>query len=148
MKIERLNKENEKIHTTVAAMFFRNDEVLIIQKADPAYKKKYSVIAGHVEEGETIEEALLREVYEESGLNVSQYCLLKSFIELPDSCRYGVHLHDWHVYEIKQEIDIDKIEFDKEEIIGLHWVKKSELSSIKEYFTSGSTSMLSALGFF
>lgn len=148
MKLERLTKEKQKVHTTVAAMFFEDDKVLIIQKADPAYKKKYSVVAGHVEEGESIEDALLREVREEIGLNVSNYSLLESFVELPDSCRYGVDVHDWHVYQINHKIEIDKIEFDKEEIVGLKWVNKKELPEMKEFFTSGSKSMLTALGLF
>ena len=79
MKVEKINKNNEKIHVTVAAMFFKDDKVLIIQKADPAYKKKYSIVAGHVEEGESIEDALLREVAEETGLNISEYTLMESF---------------------------------------------------------------------
>ncbi len=148
MKVEKINKNNEKIHVTVAAMFFKDDKVLIIQKADPAYKKKYSIVAGHVEEGESIEDALLREVAEETGLNISEYTLMESFKELKDSCRYGVNLHDWHVYRIEHEIDIDKIDFDKEEIIALHWVSLSDLPSMKEYFTSGSKSMFTALGLF
>ena len=63
------NKNNEKIHLTVAAMFFKDDKVLIIQKADPAYKKKYSIVAGHVEEGEDNLTAAKREIYEESGVS-------------------------------------------------------------------------------
>lgn len=148
MKLERLNKSNQKVHTTVAALFFKGEDILIIQKADPAYKKKFSVVAGHVEEGESIEDALLREVSEEMSINISSYSLLKSFIELPDSCRYGVDVHDWHVYQVNHEIDIDKIEFDKEEIVGLKWVNKKDLPEMKEFFTSGSKSMLTALGLF
>lgn len=148
MKIERINSNNKKVHVTVAAMFFNEDKVLIIQKADPAYKKKYSIVAGHVEEGESIEDALLREVEEETGLYISQYTLMESFHELNDSCRYGVDLHDWHVYKIEHEIDIDKIDFDKEEIIALHWVPLSELPAMKDFFTSGSKSMFTALGLF
>lgn len=148
MKVKKISKTGKKVHVTVAAMFFKDDKVLIIQKADPAYKKKYSIVAGHVEEGESIEDALLREVAEETGLNISQYTLMESFNELNDSCRYGVDLHDWHVYKIEHEIDIDKIDFDKEEIIALKWIPLSELPAIKEFFTSGSKSMFTALGFF
>jgi len=148
MKLERLSQSNQKVHTTVSALFFKGEDILIIQKADPAYKKKFSVVAGHLEEGESIEDALLREVSEEMNLNISSYSLMKSFVELPDSCRYGVDVHDWHVYHVNHEIDIDKIEFDKEEIVGLKWINKKDLPEMKEFFTSGSKSMLTALGLF
>ena len=84
MKVEKTTKNGDKKHQTVAALFFNGEKMLIIQKADPAYQKKYSVIAGHVEDGETIEDALLREVYEETGLNISEFELMAVFVDLAD----------------------------------------------------------------
>lgn len=149
MKFEKLNDSGDSLHVTVAALFFnKNNDMLIIQKADPAYKKKYSVVAGHLEENETIEDALLREVYEEIGVNVSEYELLAEFKNLNDHCRYGVFFHDWNIFKINQVIDIDKIDFDKEEIISLQWMSKEKIIENKEFFTSGSKSMLTALKIF
>ena len=65
MKKEKLNNAGKKIHTTVSTLFFNEKEenekekMLIIKKSDPAYRKKNSVVAGHVEVGKTIEDALL-----------------------------------------------------------------------------------------
>lgn len=150
MKLIRTNKNNEIVHTTVCAMFLKDNEILVIQKADPAYKKKFSVVAGHVEQGETIEEALKREVKEEVGLEINKkdFTLIKEFKELKDTCRYGAHVHDWHVYQININIDIEDIIFDKEEIIALKWMNFEELKNEKEHFTSGSKSMLSELKYF
>lgn len=149
MKRKKINKNGQEIHMTVSALFFnKNNEMLIIKKADPAYSKKYSVVAGHIEEGETIEDALLREVSEEISLNISEYELIAEFENLNDSCRYGASLHDWYVFKINHKIDINKINFDKKEIISLHWMNKEEMKKNKDFFTSGSKSMLSALNMF
>ena len=64
-KMYSINAKNQGYHTTVCGMFFNDNKVLIIEKADPAYKRKFSVVAGHVEENEAIEEALKREISEE-----------------------------------------------------------------------------------
>lgn len=149
MKKEKLNNAGKKVHTTVSALFFNEKkEMLIIKKSDPAYSKKYSVVAGHVEDGETIEDALLREVFEEMNLNVSEYELIAEFENLNDTCRYGVSFHDWHVFKINHKIEIEKINFDKEEIESLQWMGINEIQKNKEFFTSGSKSMLSALNIF
>lgn len=148
-KMYSVNAKNQGYHTTVCGMFFDDNKVLIIEKADPAYKRKFSVVAGHVEENETIEDALKREISEELNIVLTDnYELLKVFKQLDDSCRYGIDIHDWYVFDIKLNIDIEKINFDKEEIISLQWIEKEELPKYKNYFTPGSKSMLTALGYF
>lgn len=135
-------------HNSFCFIFNEKKEMLIIKKSDPAYSKKYSVVDGHVEDGETIEDALLREVFEEMNLNVSEYELIAEFENLNDTCRYGVSFHDWHVFKINHKIEIEKINFDKEEIESLQWMDINEIQKNKEFFTSGSKSMLSALNIF
>lgn len=43
-------------------------------------KKFYSCLAGFIESGETIEEAVRREVYEEAGVEVGEGELKRSFV--------------------------------------------------------------------
>ena len=146
-KFIAVNKDGLEYHITVALMLFRNDEILIIEKADPAYGNKYSVIAGHLEQGEDPIHAIKREAFEEIFLNVDykDFILLNKFEGLQDTCRYGVHVHDWHIFTVDREIDIETLQFDKSEISSLKWMKIAELEASKHIFTKGSNAMLRAM---
>lgn len=56
----------------VAACVIRNNEgkYLLVQEAQPKVYGLWNLAAGHVDKGETIEEAAVREAKEESGLKV------------------------------------------------------------------------------
>lgn len=56
-----------QISPVVMALIWRNHEILLARSPHFA---PYSVLAGFVEPGETLEQALIREVYEEVGLSV------------------------------------------------------------------------------
>lgn len=146
-KLTRINDKGQQIHATVAAMFFdkSKEHILMIEKADPAYGSKYSIIAGHVEDNETIHEAFKRELFEELSLENAEFKLLKSFIELKDSCRYGVHVHDWHVFTVDYIPNLQNETFDKSEITSLHWIKVSELTGFSHKLTSGAYSLFKAM---
>lgn len=63
-----------KRHTLVPASYLvlkRNNEVLLSRRFQTGYEDgKYSVPAGHVEEGETCTRALIREIEEEIGIGI------------------------------------------------------------------------------
>ena len=92
--------------------------------------------AGHVEENEKPEDALLREVEEEVGIYVKKYKLiLHEFIEW-NECKMGVKGHDFFVYEIidcKGEI---KSNFESKNIkwMGADDMKNFKLEPVWEYF--------------
>lgn len=52
------------------AVVRRGDQVLLVQRARPPYAGYLGLPGGAVELGETVEEALVREVLEETGLTV------------------------------------------------------------------------------
>ena len=54
----------------VGAVIFRNDSVLLVQRGKPPSRGKWTVPGGLVEVGESLEEAVKREVQEEVGLRV------------------------------------------------------------------------------
>ncbi len=85
------------MHFTSAAVIRRDGKILMIDRK--IFPLGFACIAGHIEEGETPEEALTREVGEESGLKIIKS--KKIFEEEVDEnvCSRGVTVHYWHVYE-------------------------------------------------
>lgn len=151
MKKKRINKNMEIVHSTISALFLKNDEILLIQKADPKYEKKWSIIAGHVEHNESIESAFLREVKEEVGISLQKddYQKIHFFENLNDECRYdNVKKHDWHVFSILKNISINEMVFDKSEIIQAKWFKLEQIPKFKENLTSGAYSLFEKLNYF
>jgi 8-oxo-dGTP diphosphatase len=52
----------------VSAIIFRDEAVLLIERASGALKGRWSPPGGHIEPGERVREAALREVREETGI--------------------------------------------------------------------------------
>ncbi len=68
-------------------------QVLLIQRARPPAKGSWTLPGGHVEPGETLEQAVRREVEEETGLAVDVVAFLETFeLRTPDRT-YAIHEH-------------------------------------------------------
>lgn len=59
----------------VSAVIFRDDRILIVRRAMPPGDGLYTVPGGTVELGETLEQAAIREVSEETGLLIEPVAL-------------------------------------------------------------------------
>lgn len=66
----------EKPMVGVGAIIFRNDSVLLIQRGRQPSLGKWSIPGGLVEVGESLRDAVAREVLEESGLQVAVHDLV------------------------------------------------------------------------
>jgi nucleoside triphosphatase len=66
---------------TVGALIFNQKDKVLLVKSDK-WRNHYTVPGGHIELGETMEEALRREVKEETGLDIYdiRFSLLQEFI--------------------------------------------------------------------
>ena len=55
----------------VSAIIFRGDEVLLVERGKGALKGRWSPPGGHIEAGERVRQAALREVREETGIEAA-----------------------------------------------------------------------------
>jgi len=84
---------------SVGALIKKEGKILLL------FRKKFPIgwapPAGHIEEGETPDAALIREIQEEVGLRIISSKLLIGQKEFPNSCSRGYKKHDWWVFEIE-----------------------------------------------
>jgi 8-oxo-dGTP diphosphatase len=69
-------------HVT-CAIFYRNSTILLGHRTEHVrtYKNTWDVLGGHVEEGETVDEALVREVQEEASVTPTAFYLMGKLTE-------------------------------------------------------------------
>src|SRR5689334_5570169 len=75
------NGDNARTYPTrpylaVSAAIFRDGRVLIVRRGRPPAHGLYTLPGGGVELGETLEEAIIREVHEETGLGIAPVGLI------------------------------------------------------------------------
>lgn len=56
---------------TVDALIMYNGELVLIKRKNPPYKDQFALPGGFVEIGETVEQAVVREAKEETGLDIT-----------------------------------------------------------------------------
>lgn len=85
-------------HTSVGMVVERDGKLLLIERND--FPFTYALPAGHVDEGETYEEAAVRELKEEVGLDAEKIELIaEGRVENPCSRPDG-SWHSWKFYKI------------------------------------------------
>ncbi len=116
-------------YLAVSAAIFRDGRVLIVRRARPPAHGLYTLPGGGVELGETLEEAVVREVREETALAIAPVDLVgfrqaiardsagrveRHFVILPFAARF-----------IGGEISLN------EELAEAHWLAPSEISGLQ-----------------
>ncbi len=76
LKNEHRNKVYKNPSLTVDGIVTKDERLLLIERKNPPYEGEYALPGGFVEFGETVEESVVREVMEETGLKTKIGSLL------------------------------------------------------------------------
>lgn len=120
------NRIYPKIAPAVIVAVTHKEHILLTQYANRTYKK-YALVAGFTEIGETIEETVKREVMEEVGLQVKNIQYYKS-----QPWGFDSNLLLGFFCEVDGDTDIV---MDKEELSLARWVHKSQVPIYEEHLS-------------
>jgi len=115
---------------TVGALFIRPDGTVMLGLRAPSKKVwpgHWDTIGGHVEEGESLDEALIREIREETGVTATLFRLIATVRERQPE-RYGDALH--HVYAVTDWQGGEPANV-SDEHTELKWFGTGEMRSLK-----------------
>lgn len=131
-------------HIGVYGLIIKNNKMLLIKKNGGPYDGKYDLPGGTIEFEESIEEALIRELKEEVGIDIIEYNLydvISTNIEwyYKDELQEIKHIAILYIIndfknEIKEYVEITYINDDSKGayFYDLNNIKKEELSKIVE----------------
>ena len=129
VEIEKINCLYEKSCGAIIVYKDKNSDnsykVLLVRNNNG---RNYSFPKGHVEKGETEEQTAIREIKEETGLDVE---IVDSFREVSDYCPFG-NIKKRVVFFMAQAFT-DKVVIQKEEIDSYKWVDLFEAHNICTY---------------
>ncbi len=85
--------KRESISIGVGAVVFRGNDVLLVKRGKPPFKGQWSIPGGGLEYGECVKDAVIREVREETGVEIELIALLDVFDAIaPDSEQAAAHM--------------------------------------------------------
>lgn len=119
------NSEGKILHYSVGAVIEREGKYLLMDRAIMPFG--FAGPAGHVDEGETLEQAVAREVQEETGLMLTNHKLLFEEMVEWNECKQGIKGHFWYVYKCETSSEIQR----NEESKSMGWFTVDEIKQLK-----------------
>lgn len=104
----------------VGGIIQKEDKILMVKEAKKKCYGKWNIPAGHLEDGETIYEGAIREIFEETGCKVELTNMLPIINDKFENDTFIV-------ITFKTQLLEEKVEFCSEEILETKWIKKEEL---------------------
>ncbi|MFH1769860.1 MAG: NUDIX domain-containing protein [Parcubacteria group bacterium] len=119
-------EDGRQVHYASGAIIERDGKYLLMDRMHPPFG--FACSAGHIDEGETPEETVVREVEEETGLKVTKYELVMNTVDEGHACSHGVDVHEWSVYRCEVT---GEMKFNLEEAKSIDWYSSEEMKQIK-----------------
>lgn len=127
---------NQRVYRAKAVLVNSNNEILLAWQ-----RYNYQLPGGHLEENETVDHCLSREVLEETGINipvenrkpffvVTYYC--KDYPEMGDNTKY---IANYYEIETDERPDLNKINLTEEEKNGMFKLQYFAKETILEELT-------------
>ena len=143
----------QKKYTVAAAIIIDDKGRLLLQKKDSGYRWKknaWSMWGGHIKEGETPKEAMIREMKDETGLNEDEYTLEQIEDYVYEGHLVGMDIRmDHSMFLVTYTGSLAKIQlgegggfafFEKDELPGLSMVDPTK-EAVELYLKKHDTSM-------
>ena len=88
----------DKITPSVGIVVWRDDQVLLIKRANPPFQGHWSIPGGKLEPGETLHDGALRELMEETGIHAEIIGLIDVFESISETNHYVMidYAAIWH----------------------------------------------------
>lgn len=117
----------------VAAVITRGDEIALITRANEPGQGMLDLPGGFVEGDESLEAAVIREVWEEIGFDLRQPRYLFS---IPN--RYEYHTIRYRTVDVFFAFDVDEVPVfvPNEEAAALHWMRITDIDLTRVAFES------------
>ena len=109
----------------VGGIIEKDNKILMVKEAKKKCYGKWNVPAGHLEDGETIFEGAIREIFEETGCKVR----LKNMLPIMSG---ELENTTFMIITFTTELLEKNISFNKEEILDVKWISKEELINMTD----------------
>ncbi|MFI5240562.1 MAG: NUDIX hydrolase [Candidatus Saccharimonadia bacterium] len=118
--------DGHPVHFSVGAIIYKDQKLLLMSRKNPPFG--LAGPAGHIDGGESPDQALAREVLEETGLRlIRSKKLFEEFVPW-NECKAGIRGHYWYVFECETTGELD---MSTEEAHSLNWYPVSDLNTLK-----------------
>jgi 8-oxo-dGTP diphosphatase len=116
-------------YLAVSAAIFRDGKVLLVRRARPPAHGLYTLPGGGVELGETLEQAVIREVREETALDVAPVGLVGFRQAIAHDAEGRIERH-FVILPFATRFIVGEIALN-EELTEAHWVSPEEVAGFK-----------------